>query len=453
MRVLILSQYPWKKDNSFGNTYSNIFGKIDNIEIAHIYLMSGTPDKENVITRYYQIPEGEVFKSFTMPWKKTVGAGHIVKADESKINEMKPCNPPSPSPKRSIYSKLLGIGKRHHWSIMFLVRELAWKYGKINYEGMMAFVEDFKPDIFFLPFHNTFFTNRLAMYIKRHYDVPLVSYMAMDHYSWKRVSFNPLFWIDRFFKRSLIRELSKELEVFYCISDKLKEELESSLNITCKVLYKIPELERKTEPYTRIQRPVRFLFTGNIYANRWKTLSYLAKALCDTQYGRLDIYTASPITKQIEKALNIDGYSELHPPVSPKDVIDLQNGADVLVHVESFDLKNRLLVRCAISTKIMDYLSVGRCILAIGPKDIASIEYLAGDDLALVANSENELLTLVEQINENPQILLDYSNKGLAFINERMNPTILRDDLYNDLEQYIVNYKTNRYNNNESVNS
>ena len=43
-----------KKDNSFGNTYSSIFGKIDNIEIAHIYLMAGRPDKEDVISCYYR---------------------------------------------------------------------------------------------------------------------------------------------------------------------------------------------------------------------------------------------------------------------------------------------------------------------------------------------------------------------------------------------------------------
>ena len=60
MKILILAPYPWRKDNSFGNSYSSIFGKIDNIEIAHVFLYNGTPDYEPNVVRYYQIPEQEV---------------------------------------------------------------------------------------------------------------------------------------------------------------------------------------------------------------------------------------------------------------------------------------------------------------------------------------------------------------------------------------------------------
>ena len=76
MRILMLSQYPWKKDNSFGNTYSSIFGKIEGIEIAHIYLMEGQPDNEEVVTHYYQIPEKEIMRSCLKLWNRGAGAGN-----------------------------------------------------------------------------------------------------------------------------------------------------------------------------------------------------------------------------------------------------------------------------------------------------------------------------------------------------------------------------------------
>lgn len=439
MRILMLSQYPWKRENSFGNTYSSIFGKIDNIEIAHIYLMAGMPDKEDVVSCYYQIPENEVVKSCLKPWKKSIGAGHIVRIEDKVIEERET---KEIEKSESIYGKLLDFGKRHHWSLMFFARELAWKYGKVNYDGMMTFIEEFKPDIFFLPFSNLYYTNRLALYIKKHYDIPMVMEMAMDHYSLKRISYNPLFWIDRFGKRRMIRHLANHSEKIYVISKRLKQELERSLHIPCEVLYKIPDENRESIPYDGVHKPVRFLFTGNIYANRWKSLGLLANALKKTEAGILDIYTANPITKDIDKALNIEGVSFIHAPVSQEKVIELQNDADVLVHAEAFDKANKMLVRCAISTKIMDYLSVGRTILAIGPSDISSIEYLCDNDLAFVADSPGAILKVLELIKDKPEILLEYAQKGHDYIKSNLDACSLRQTLYNSLNNVIIEYRS-----------
>lgn len=438
MRILMLSQYPWKKDNSFGNTYSSIFGKIENIEIAHIYLMAGMPDKEDVVSSYYQIPENEVVKSCFKPWKKSIGAGHVVSI-EDKVIEKREAKEIGKS--ESIYGKLLGFGKRHHWSLMFFARELAWKYGKVNYDGMMSFIDDFKPDIFFLPFSNLYYTNRLAMYIKKHNDIPMVMEMAMDHYSLKRVSYSPLFWVDRFGKRAMIRKLAEKSEKIYVISKRLKDELESSLNRPCEILYKIPDETRASISYGGAHNPVRYLFTGNIYANRWKSLKLLAETLRDSKAGVLDIYTANPITKSVDKALNIEGVSVIHGPVSQDKVIQLQNDADVLVHVEAFDKTNKLLVRCAISTKIMDYLSVGRSILAIGPSDIASIEYLNDNHLALTADSKEKLKAIIDEIKSNPALLINYSKIGSEYITNHLNAKDLRKKLYDSLNEIVTTYK------------
>lgn len=434
----MLSQYPWKKDNSFGNTYSNIFGKIENIEIAHIYLMAGRPDKEKVVTRYYQIPENEVFKTCAKPWKKNAGVGHVYMLNDNDYDKDKAV--PQTKVEKGFYGKLLGFGKRHHWSLMFLARELAWKMGKINYPDLMKFVDDFQPDIFFLPFSNLYFTNRLALYIKQHYDMPMVMYMAMDHYSLKRVSFNPVFWLDRFAKRRMIRKMSNYSEVIFAISKKLKFELEKGLDVRCEILYKRPDSNRKQSVYKPNDRKLKFLFTGNILSNRWKSLSLLVNALKKYEIGTLDIYTANPISRRINKALNIDGISIIHKPVSQNEVIKLQNAADVLVHAEGFDLYNKSLVRCAISTKIMDYLSVGRCILAIGPRDISSIEYLKEHDLALVACSRQELEIIVSDMVNNREIISSYSHKGSDYATSYLNEETLNSDFYVFLNTIVQNY-------------
>lgn len=436
MRILIISQYPWNKENSFGNTYSSIFGKVPNIEIAQIYLMEGKPDYEPVVIRYYQIPEGSVIKSvFKRGEKYSVGKEVFFERDLTETTEK------ASSSKQSWYSKVLSIGKRHHWRWMFWMRELAWKYGNINYDGMMDFIKDFNPDIFFLPYNHIFYTNRLALYIKERLDVPMVMEMAMDHYSLNRVSYAPIFWIDRFAKRKVIRKLVAKSSFMYVISKKMKEEYEGILNIECKILYKTPDTTRQQTPFTEPNNPVRFLFTGNIYANRWKSLAMLAKELQKQQFGVLDIYTATPISKKMRKALNIPGSSYLHAPVSQNEVIELQNKADVLVHTEAFDRYNKSLVRCAISTKIMDYLCVGRCILAIGPNDISSIEYLADNDLAFVASDATMLNKIITTIKNNTSILQHYANRGIEYTKTELNADVIRQNLYDNLQKAIDNYK------------
>lgn len=440
MRILIISDIVWKLNNSFGNTASNLYKHIDDIEIAHIYLDDNIPDKEPFIKRYFQIPESSIIKSvFRRRLKHNKVGAEIFPFENSVLSYSAVDNHVS----GSWYSKLLSFGKKHHWRLMFWGRDFAWKHGQVNYEALVSFVKDFNPDIFVLPYFYVYNVNHLALYIKKYVNVPMVTSFSMDHYSLKRFSLSPLFWIDRFSKRAMIRKLAKESEFFFVISDKLKQELESELGVPCRVQYKISDEKRCIQPYSRVNvnKEIMFLFTGNIYANRWKTLSMLVKELNNQKIGRLDIYTSTPITSKMKKALCIPGVSEIHPPVSSDRVVELQNEADVLVHVEAFDKFNKSLVRCAISTKIMDYLSVGRCILAIGPDDISSIEYLVENDTALVASDCEQLHGILEKMKENHDIVAEYATKGLTFAKEHLNAEQKRKELYDNLQEAMATHR------------
>lgn len=398
-------------------------------------MFDGVPDYLSNVTRYYQILERDVMKSvFKRPMK--VGRQVYVDSCMPEIGVKQPVR----EKKSAGYGGLLSFGKRHHWQVLFWARELAWKLGRINYEGLMEFINDFKPDIFFLPYSNVFYTNRIALYIKSHYDFPMVMEMAMDHYTLKRVSWSPFFWLDRFGKRRQIRRLVRHSEMIFVISKKLKEELESHLNIPCRVLYKTPDKDRSAEAYKGNPGTIKFLFTGNILSNRWKSLALLVKALKSQNYGHLDVYTANPINKAIDKALNVEGFSMIHPPVSQDEVIKLQNEADILVHAEAFDRYNKSLVRCAISTKIMDYLSVGRCILAIGPSDISSIEYLSENNVALTANSEKELEGVIKRIKQYPSLISEYAQRGRDYSKSYLNAEQMRAEFHDDLQKVIDNF-------------
>lgn len=428
MRILIVSRSPWRLDNSFGNTYSSIFRDMKDIEIANIYLADGTPEFEPNVKAYYKVSEKEMVNSIKHPFlSKKVGclayaekAGDVVQVEKDE--------------------NYMAMGKKKRWPIMFITRDLIWKYGAIDYAGIDAFVEEFKPDIIFLPYYYAVYVFRVALHIKEKYNLPMTGEAALDIYSLKQLSFDPFYWINRFHIRKWIRRAAKASASLYLISEKMRKDYSKYLGLPCKILYKIPDFSRKQSDYTAVGNPVRFLFTGNIGANRWKTLSLLAFALKANSWGHLDVYTATPLTDDIKMALNVDGYSEIHDPVTQEQVKVLQNEADVLVHAESFDLANKLLVRYSISTKIMDYLCMGRAILGIGPKDVASIEYLKDNDAAMVATDPEEMNNLVKRLKEDTNLLMDYSKKGLAFAMTQMNAEEMKMSLYNDMKAVIDEY-------------
>ena len=62
-----------------------------------------------------------------------------------------------------------------------------------------------------------------------------------------------------------------------------------------------------------------------------------------------------------------------------------------MIHTESFDPVIRERVRYSLSTKIPDSIASGTCLLAYGPREAASIDYLIRNDAAFTATSAEEL--------------------------------------------------------------
>ena len=57
IKILVVSNTPWRMDNSFGNTFNAFFSGMDDIEIANVYCRAGKPDASAPISRAFQITE------------------------------------------------------------------------------------------------------------------------------------------------------------------------------------------------------------------------------------------------------------------------------------------------------------------------------------------------------------------------------------------------------------
>lgn len=403
MKILVLSNTPWNVNNSFGNSYSNIFQGMDDIEFANIYCRSGEPNNKLNI-RYFQIDTSSMVKSI---FKRNYKTGKVVKKNTNSARELD-----------SISSSIFEYSRKHRWVILLWIRELIWRLGKWKTQELLSFIDDFKPDLIFQPIYGQGYSylGKIALFIKKYTDVNMVGYVSDDCYTLRQLSFSPLYWVDRLARRPKLKKLMKSCKLMYVISEIQKNEYEDMLKIPCKILTKGEKFENQPD-YYEVHTPIHMVFAGNIGEGRWKSLKIIGEVLEEINIGGikidLTVYTATPMTNEMLKELSCQSI-RLCPPVPSIDLPGIYQQADVLVHVESTDLKERLLVHQSFSTKLVDYFCASRAIFAYGPLDAASIDVLKSRDAALVADTKDECMKILKNIVSNPQILINYSNNGWA---------------------------------------
>ncbi|MFR5748855.1 MAG: hypothetical protein ACLUD4_08010 [Thomasclavelia spiroformis] len=418
MKILVITDSLWREDNNVGNSYSNIFGGIKDIELYNISCQQGK-SSNTIVKSCYQISEKSIIKSFFGG-----KSGFIEK--EISINE-----------DNNIRNSSLP-----RFQILFWVRELIWLTSKWKTKELRDYICNISPDLIFLQLADKIYLNRLGLYVKKVCQCPMVAYSWDDIYTLKQFSLSPLFWIDRFYKRKSLRKVIKQCEKLYTISNIQRIEYNKIFKKDCKLLFKGYDFDENIE---FLDKPmfdsINFLYTGNIGDNRWKNLLLLAKQIESINNDKiklmLDIYTASPMTKKIKTSFGKFKYTKLHGKVSKKKVVELQSSADILVHVEPFDIKGMLKSRLSFSTKLVDYFYQHKCIFAIGDIRSASINYLMMNDSAFVAKNKEEIKNYLIEIKNNPKILNIYAKKAYETGIKNHNIKNIQKDLSSDFDLII----------------
>lgn len=384
MRVLIITRSPWEKDNSIGNTLYDFFSDFKEAKIYSLCLREAPKVCDIPIKNYY-ISEHQIVKNLFRG--KNIG----------KITDGKDNNDGAKT-EQKVYTK----AKQIRSTIPHIIREVIWSFGTWKNDQMDSFLKDVSPDIVFFPVFPCAYAHKVLEYIKNKTGAKIVIFHADDCYSLKQITISPLSFLYRLYVRRWVRKTVGVSDLQYVISDVQKEDYDKAFGITHKVLTKFADFTGTPSLKHVYSEPLQAVFTGNISVNRWKSLSFIANAFETINKNglriQLRIFTATPITGKIEKHLNRGNSSFLMGKVESEKIPEIQNDADILVHVEAFDLKNRLLVRQSFSTKIVDYMKRGRAILAVGPREVASIKHLIETKSAIVASKEQELIDEVKSV-------------------------------------------------------
>lgn len=421
MNILVITDVLWRDDNGVGNSYSAIFKNMPGVKIANICCQEGISENE-VSSACFQISEGRLIRNLK---DNSIKTGICERKAEQSARSS-----------GSGFDKL----KRLRLTIFFWARNLIWKVGRWQSQELNTFIDDFNPDLIFAQLQDKMYQNNIVKYVQKYSGKPLVVYAWDDVYSLKQFKLSPLFWIDRLFQRASIRSLMKRCSILYTISDEQKEEYKKSLNIRTELLYKGYSFENKPEN-AGLSEPIRILYTGNLYSNRYKTIKSLCKSVHklnkDKTVAQVDIYSATPLTKREIDEINIAGTSCFGGKISEKQVQELQKRADVLLHVEPFTLSGSLACRLSFSTKLVDYFKQNKCIFAVGSRRCSSMKYLKRNDAAIVANNFTEMEDNLKTIINDKNIINVYSDKAWECGVKNHQIKDIQNRLLRDFEEVI----------------
>jgi hypothetical protein len=417
-KVLLISLGAWRNDRNSGSTYTSIFKSWPKDKIAHLYTRPDMPSN-NICEKYFQITDTQIIKSIIVRQFK---AGAVIKNNISLIEK---------KGENSIKISWLYNYLRHTQSTFAeILREIAWKIGEIDYKALDEWIKEFNPEYIHLSGTSSLYLYRIAKYISKKFNLPFVIFISDDIYAIKRFRLSPLFWMHRIILRKVINETVKHANDIFVISPLQKEEYEKLFKREMNILTKSISNENLEIDY-KIGETINFVYMGNLSAGRWKVLAKIAKQIYKiNQQGKkcsLTIYSNMEIPSRIKKKIEIENASQIKPAVKADQVMDILKKNDILVHVESFELANRSLTRLSFSAKLVEYFEAGRCILGVGHKNNASIQYLQKNNAAIVLNDLNKdtLFNSLNSLIGNPNKIKHYAENALkcGLLNHKMGNT------------------------------
>lgn len=424
IKILIVSPTPWDDNNSFGNSFSNIFGGNPKYEIANIYLQEGLPNTE-VCSKFFQISEKTLIRRIFRP-STPIG--------------LETFNQPGV---KNIDGAVMKKAKILRWQILFWIRDAIWSTGRWHSKSLDDFIREFNPDLIVQPIFYEYYVNRIGLYAQWLTGAPMIGYISDDNYTLKQFSLSPLYWIDRLIKRRFVKKTIDRCSLLYVITEAQREEYNRIFGNKCAVLFKGGIFDER--PKYNANKPVKFIYTGNLGSGRWKTLSALAQSIhrYNDKSGELaailEIYSVTPLSNKALDSLNINDSSSFKGRVDVSKIAAIQSSADILVHVEPFSLSERYSARLSFSTKIVDYMASGRAILGIGWGKSGGIEYLSTNKAAAIITDLSKIDKTVGNLIDHAELRDQLATKAFELGRKNHQLADIREYLYQGLQTVVKN--------------
>lgn len=402
-RVLVTTVGAWS-DKSGSDTMSALMQDYGAENVAALYIRADKSDSR-VASRYFHVMEGRVMKSILHP---SIQTGEEFRPEDVRISEVSE----DESAEENRYSKF----KRHRWGVFLFAREFVWKLGHWKSKELDAFLEDYNPEVLVCPIESYIHFNTINDYIIKKCHPKVIGFLWDDNFTYKQ-SHNISHQLHRVWLRRSVRRMVNNCQTVFALSPKMKEECDKEFGIESHLLTK-PIFNQGVFKSYEVGNPIKMLYTGNLFVGRDKTMMTIADALREINKDDikviLDIYTKSELSTEAAARIEIDGVCRLHKPIPQSEVFKLQEDADVLLFAESLDRKKNQGARLSFSTKITDYFRAGKCIWAVGSPTLGPIDYLQRKDAAIMGTDYDTILSSLNTIVSNPQLVNEYAEKSFV---------------------------------------
>lgn len=299
-------------------------------------------------------------------------------------------------------------------------------------------VDEFAPDIIYTLGENIS-SLKLSSQLSKKYDAPIVIHVMDDIESNIYKEGRLVMPFRRKYLR-LLNEIYKNNRYHLAIGETMA--IEFSRRHHCDYEFVMNCVERVYPSEQPMNDPLRMVFSGGLHGGRDATLMRIARLISQDDYLKkkfdLNIYTSRDF---VNSCVDLKKNCRLHEYVPTDRIIENLSSSDILLHVESFDDNEIEYFKYSMSTKIPEYLSVGRPILGFGPLTVSSISYIRNNNVGRVAQNEIELRKALLDLCD-PCVRMNCGETAIQVATDCHTSEIIKRRL-----QYIFNLAIN--NNNE----
>lgn len=396
MNILFVSQSALDTKKSFGNTICNWFdGQIwYNDNFSHFYVRKQNPDN-NLKVNYYNLPATEIvkgifkfnikgkfftYKDFNLSTKEIIGRDKEKKSIE-KLHD----------------------GKAHN--LVYFIHELIWMSEIWINKHFKKFINENSPDVLFAFATSPYILWPIIKYLKKKNNCKIVLFIADDVFgNFEENVFYRKIYLKYYFKKCI--NIADKL---YAVSNEMSMLYQNRFKKNITTLYK--GCDFSTTQKKSLNFPIRIVYAGNLLWGRDDTLVNLIDALKEINKKDkkvlLEIYTGTEISERLKSKLNVEDVSIVMGVRSYDEIKHIMSNSDITLHIESFNEQQKKLVKYSFSTKIIDCLQSGTQVVGIGPKGIASIEYLRNINGAIVIDTIEDIASKMLDLIDNENMIIE----------------------------------------------
>ena len=382
-RTLVVAHNPFNRERNNSITMSNLFSGWRPDSLAQVFMPFLTPIA----------PDFEIAGAY---WALTPGRALVARMGRPRSGVVRHRGTAAgiPGTSDSLPRRLLGRAARIEgvFSLAASTREAMYAVAPLPDALLEEWVTAFSPDVIYSTL-GSLHCARLARALGARCGVPVIPHFTDD---WMATLYRSGVG-HSLLRRALDREMSAlfaQAPVSLTISDMMSDEYTARYGGRFETFGNSVDSGRYSpRERPRDARPLVLSYIGGLHLGRWRSLRDIAAALTTAGIDvRLRVYTFPSDTAMYGRELSASPAIELMGWIPNAMVPDAIASADVMVHVERFDATVAEYTRFSISTKIAEYLMSGRPVLAYGPAELASIQYLARTGAAVIATQPDRAL-------------------------------------------------------------